>query len=84
MCRFIFSNVYIGDGKVTNYRLKPPFDILLKDPSISIGRAWAIHLERVTNDIISNWNPDVFDPRILSLDNPPLTGHEKYEFHYEY
>lgn len=31
ICRYIFSNLYIGDNKVTKYRLNPPFDILLKD-----------------------------------------------------
>ncbi len=42
ICRYIFSNVWIGDNKVTKYRFKPPFDILLKDPSISTGRGGEI------------------------------------------
>ena len=38
ICRYIFSNLRIGDDKVTKYRLKPPFDILLKDPKGNTSR----------------------------------------------
>jgi len=51
---------------------------------VVFSRAWATHLEQVTDSIISNWKPDLFDPRILSLENPPVTGHEQYNLLYEY
>lgn len=38
ICRYIFSNIWIGDNKVTRYSLKPPFDILLKDPKEPVSR----------------------------------------------
>lgn len=44
----------------------------------------ATHLELVTSAIISNWDTERFDERILSLENPPKTGHESYNLIYEY
>lgn len=42
ICRYIFSNLWIGDNKVAKYRLKPPFDILLKDPKEPFSRGGEI------------------------------------------
>lgn len=49
-----------------------------------MSRVWATNLELVTTAIIANWKPDEFDEQILSLDNPPKTGHERYTLIYEY
>lgn len=37
-CRKIFLNLTVDESKVASYRLKPPFDVLLKHRQQSLGR----------------------------------------------
>jgi len=38
ICRLIFSNLEVNGQKVTSYRLKPPFDTMLKTCVIQFSR----------------------------------------------
>ncbi len=70
ICRYLFLNLTVDNEKVASYRLKPPFDAMLKTRLVTPSRVRATTIELckpLADALITNWDYTKFDNRLLDM-----------------